>query len=179
MTDQARLPFVDDPAEPAATIFAGLRERGGSAPNLYRILAHSPSLLKAWVDLAWPLRRSKDTPRGLRELAITYLAVRRRTDYVATHHRHFASRHGVSDSQLDGLEPDGWKRDAGFDDGQRLVLTLVDEVFNGGSASEATIASLDSRFGSAGAVELVVTIAFYEAVCVVNRSFAIPVEPVE
>jgi hypothetical protein len=63
----ARVPLADlDPSDPAMetirTYFTG-REM----PEIYRTLANAPRLLRAWTDLAWPLRNEVLVPRGLRE----------------------------------------------------------------------------------------------------------------
>jgi alkylhydroperoxidase family enzyme len=172
----ARLPLVEDPAPPASRIFADLSQSGQPVPNLYKVLANAPRLLEAWVALAWPLRDAH-APRGLRELGITYLATRRGSEYVRVHHTRFARQNGASPEAIASLSPDGWDRDAPLDEVERLTLTLVDEVVEGGSASEPTVASLRRLLGDEQTVEMVLTTAFYEAVCVVNRSFDIPVEP--
>jgi alkylhydroperoxidase family enzyme len=172
----ARVPFVDDPGPPAREVFDGLRQAGRPVPNLYRVLANSPTILKAWVDFAWPLRAAS-APRGLRELAVAYLATRRGSEYVRTHHSRYARRHGTSDTQLASLRTDGWDPEGPWSDVERLALTLVDEIVAEGSASEATVDEMRKSMGDQHTVELVVTVAFYEAVCAVNRSFAIPIEP--
>jgi 4-carboxymuconolactone decarboxylase len=170
-----RIGMVEAPGAPGDEVFSGLRASGRPIPNLYKVLANAPVVLKSWVDFAWPLRDAS-APRGLRELAIAYLAIRRDSQYVRTHHSRYARRHGVSSEQIEALTPSGWDSAADFNDHQRLVLTLVDEVVRDGTATAATVASLDEQLGRQQTVELVVTVAFYEAVCVVNRSFDIPVE---
>jgi alkylhydroperoxidase family enzyme len=174
-TSTCRVPLVDEPGSPADGVFAQLRQDGQPVPNLYRALANAPAVLKGWVDFAWPLREGA-SPRHLRELAITYLAIRRGSEYVRKHHKRFAIQHGVEPAVLDALLPSGWDRWAPVTDVQRQVLRLVDEVVDDGAASEDTIHELEHRYGVEQAVELVVTVAFYEAVCVVNRSLDVPVE---
>jgi alkylhydroperoxidase family enzyme len=174
-TATCRVPLVDEPSTPADAVFAQLRRDGQPVPNLYRALANAPAVLKGWVDFAWPLREGA-SPRGLRELAITYLAIRRGSEYVRKHHKRFALQHGVEAAVLDAFSPSGWDRWAPLTDDQRNVLRLVDEVVADGAASEDTIHEMERRFGTEQAVELVVTVAFYEAVCVVNRSLDVPVE---
>jgi 4-carboxymuconolactone decarboxylase len=174
-TTPPRIGLVEDASPPANLIFESLREGGRPVPNLYKVLANAPRLLKAWVDLAWPLRDAS-APRGLRELAVAYLATRRGSEYVRVHHTRFALRHGISPEAIAALSPEGWERSAPLGEDERTVLTLVDEVVGHGAASEQTVGVLRQRFGDEQTVEMIVTVGFYEAVCVVNRSFAIPVE---
>lgn len=174
-SDGCRVPFEDDPREPAESVFSGLREAGRPIPNLYRVLANAPTILQGWVSLAWPLRDS-DSPRGLRELAIAYLATRRKSEYVRTHHTRFALRHGITNDQIAALRSTGWEPSDSFSTDQQLALRLVDDVVAHGAASAETIEALERTLGAAGTVELVVTVGFYECVCVVNRSLAVPLE---
>jgi 4-carboxymuconolactone decarboxylase len=171
-----RIAMVEDPGAPGDEVFSRLLASGRPIPNLYKVLANAPVILKSWVDFAWPLRNAS-AQRGLRELAVAYLAIRRDSQYVRTHHSRYARRHGVSSEQIEALTPGGWDSAADFSDHQRLVLSLVDDVVRDGAATAVTVASLQEQLGRQQTVELVVTVAFYEAVCVVNRSFDIPVEP--
>jgi 4-carboxymuconolactone decarboxylase len=168
------VPLLDDAPEPAASILRSLTRPGRPAPSLYRALAHSPQLLKAWIDLAWPLRALTAVPRADRELAITYLGHRRRCRYIVVHHAKFAAKQGVEPGQLAALtsaDPHASARTAG----QRAGLRLVDSVVTDGAGSRADIAELIEHYGQQGMVEFVVTIGFYEMVSVVNRSLRIPV----
>ena len=62
------------PSEPAdaelKAMFDEVRARGIAVPNLYRVIGHSPPLLRAWLDFAWPLRLHAKTSRRIRELLI-------------------------------------------------------------------------------------------------------------
>ena len=66
-------PDIDDPI--LNPIFDKFRDAGHEPPDLYRVLANAPAMLKAWVDLAWPLRLEATTSRALRELIIMRVAV--------------------------------------------------------------------------------------------------------
>ena len=57
----------DDPALRA--IFDEVRGRIDRVPDLYRLIGHSPALLRAWIDFAWPLRLNAKTSRATRETA--------------------------------------------------------------------------------------------------------------
>lgn len=168
------VPLLDDAPEAAGAILASVSGPGRPAPSLYRALAHSPELLRAWVDFAWPLRALPTVPRGDRELAITYLGHRRNCRYVVVHHAKFAGRHGVDEQRLAALATDR-PHDAAATPAQAAALRLVDSVVRAGAASADDIASLVRYYDRKGMVELLTTVAFYEMVCVVNRSLRIPV----
>lgn len=170
------VPLLDSFAPPADDIYPKITAGGRAASNLYRALAHTPHLLRAWVDFAWPLRKKVSIPRGDREVAIAYLARRRGSEYVRVHHSRFAAHHGITESQLDSLNRTPDERDVGFSDGQTAAMTLVDDVVANGVATPGTLAALEAAYGREGMIEMLVTVAFYETVCVVNRSLRIPVE---
>ena len=67
-------------------IFKAVQARGVEIPNLYRVLGYSPSMLRAWLDFAWPLRLNAGTPRSIRELLILRGAQRSRIEYEWVHH---------------------------------------------------------------------------------------------
>jgi alkylhydroperoxidase family enzyme len=169
------VPLLDDPDEPAASILRQVTRPGDTAPNLYRALANSPASLNAWVGIAWPLREPASVSKADRELAISYLATRRRCRYVEAHHRRFALRRGISEDQLKALGPRSFDSEM-FAPAQVALLTMVDEIISEGAASPATVQSASEHFGVAGVVELLVTVGFYEAVCVVNKSLRVPLE---
>jgi 4-carboxymuconolactone decarboxylase len=169
------VPFIDNPDPPADGVFEVARRSHWGIPNLYRVLAHAPELLKAWTDFAWPLRSSTGCP-ALRELGIVYLSKRRSSPYVIGHHVDLARRHGVTGRQLAGLSRFGWDRAGPYDETQRCVLEIVDQVVGAGAASEAAVRQLEALTGTRRTVEIVVVLAFYDAVCVVTRSLRVPLE---
>ena len=170
----SRVPLVMNPSSQDGSVYDGYIESGNVMPNLYRVLANTPGLLNAWVAFAWPLREIDSSPRAVRELAITYLAVRRSSEYVRVHHRRFARQYGVASELF--LELDQWRQTDAFNEQQRAALQLVDDIVDEGAASAETMAECVRIFREDGAVQLVVTVGFYEAVCVINRSVAIPLE---
>jgi AhpD family alkylhydroperoxidase len=166
--------LVNDPNLPDRLIFEQFRERAQVMPNLYRVLANTPALLTAWVAFAWPLRESSASPRAIRELAIVYLAIRRSCNYVQVHHGRYAHEFGVTPEQIQGLEH--WQNDGTYSEEQRIALQLVDDIVDHGAASAATVAECRRLFRDDGSVELLVTVGFYEAVCVINSSLGVPIE---
>src|SRR4051795_9369802 len=83
-----RLPLTsstpDDPL--LQEIFSEVRGRIGHIPALYRALGNSPAMLRAWIDLAWPLRLNSTTSRALRELVILRGAQMGMIEYEWAHH---------------------------------------------------------------------------------------------
>jgi alkylhydroperoxidase family enzyme len=155
-------PVSPTPADPQlAAMFAEVRARGIALPNLYRVLGHSPEMLRAWLDFAWPLRLQARTPRAARELLILRGAQLAEAEYEWVHHVPMALAAGVQQAQVDEFAD--WRESRRFSQEERAVLRLADEMFEG-PASAACVAELVQHYDTAGAVELVLTASFY--VCV-------------
>ncbi len=167
------LPPTPENPETAA-MFAEVRARGIEVPNLYRVLGHAPGMLRAWLDFAWPLRLQARTPRALRELLILRGAQRSEVEYEWAHHVPMALAAGVAQAKIDALS--AWPESALFDDAERAVLRLADEVTDGPGASAACVDALKRHFAEPEVVELVLTASFYVCVGRVLRSMDVELE---
>ena len=168
-----RLPLVpSDADEPRLNaVFDYFRERGHEVPDLYRTLGNSPALLEGWTKFAWPLRADADTPRGLRELQIMRVAQLTDAETEWDAHWDMAVTHGNSPEKLAQLAR--WRESDAFDDAERAVLALTDEMTENLEPSDATFADVEARFSPKEIVELTLTAAFYSCVSRVLRTLAI------
>ncbi len=165
-------PSPDNPE--TAAMFAEVRARGIEIPNLYRVLGHAPGMLRAWLDFAWPLRLQATTPRALRELLILRGAQRSKVEYEWVHHVPMALAAGVPQAKIDALA--AWPGSALFDDTERAVLRLADEVTDGPGASAECMEALKRHFAPSEVVELVLTASFYVCVGRMLRSMDVELE---
>lgn len=159
----------------AAALFAGMVQRGGEVPDLYRLLANAPELLQAWTNLAWPLRNLDYVGRGLRELLIMRTAQILRADYEWQHHWRLAIAAGVSEAQLEALKD--WRGAACFSEPERAALAMTDELAAQGHVSAEVFETLRGEFDEAQLVHLVLTVSFYVCVARVAHAFELDVEP--
>lgn len=173
----SRLPMLpDETPDPAlAAMFDEVRARGIPVPNLYRIIGHSPAMLRAWLDFAWPLRLQPATPRRLRELLILRGAQLSGARYEWVHHVPMALAAGVPQDQIDALAH--WASSPLFSEEERAVLRLADEVTRGPGASADCIDALARNGFDPGAiVELTLTASFYVCVSRFLQSMNVPLE---
>lgn len=173
----SRLPMVssepDDPALKA--MFDEVRARGIALPNLYRVIGHSPPLLRAWLDFAWPLRLHAKTSRRIRELLILRGAQISGAHYEWVHHVTMALAAGVTQTQIDALG--AWEKSALFSPEERAVLRLSDEVTRGPAASAGCMESLrQCGYDAAEIVELTLTASFYVCVSRFLQSMEVDLE---
>jgi len=172
----ARIPLLADQdiAPAVAEIFATIRGNGGTPPNLYRALGHSPAMLKAWIGLAWPLRFEPKLPRALRELVILRVSQLTEASYEEHHHTPMARAAGVSDRQLDDLPR--WRDSKAFSEAERAALAYTEAVTAGRKVPEAVHAELKRHYDAEGIVEITLTAAFYNCVSRILLSLEIDLE---
>ncbi len=170
----AMIPETPDDDRVSA-MFDEVTARWPRVPNLYRVLGNAPEMLRAWLDLAWPLRLEATTPRRLRELIILRGAQISRSGYEWAHHVPMALAAGISQAEIDGLED--WPSLASFTAAEKAVLRLTEEVTEGPHASADSIAALKKHFSDAEVVELVLTASFYVCVARFLASMDVELEP--
>ena len=171
-----RLPMV--PPEPddeiVASVFSAFTREGRAPIALYRVLAHSPELLRAYSVLPRTLRASGRTPRRLRELVILRVAQLVGSDYEWSHHKRMALDAGVPEGDIAALA--SWRESEAFSVSERAALRAAEELHDVALSDEA-FAELSACFEPDEIVELLLTASIYEAVARLLQGFAIEVEP--
>jgi AhpD family alkylhydroperoxidase len=162
----------DELDEGTRALFADMAKRGAEVPDLYRLLANAPELLKAWTDLAWPLRGFDATSRAVRELLIMRTAQWTGANYEWVHHWRLALAAGVSEPQLHELAD--WRTSDCFDAPQRTALAFADEMLQSGKVSNTAFDAVRTQFGDAGTIHLTLTVAFY--ICVARFAGAMELD---
>jgi 4-carboxymuconolactone decarboxylase len=166
---RCRVPAAGLP-EDVAAMLAG---REAAQLNLYRALANSPAVVRAWRDFLWTLRDECMSPRALREIAILRTAVRHSSQYEWFHHASMAVAAGVDAGVVASLGQ--WRNADALSDDERLVLELADAMCDGHVPQALARTALD-RFGAERYVELVVTIGTYVMVPRVLDALGVPTE---
>jgi AhpD family alkylhydroperoxidase len=150
---------------PGDPVLAAAAARTGRQPGqLYRTLAHSPSLLSAWTEFAARLRESPVSPRALRELLILRTAQLTSCAYEWAEHRDMAVAAGVTEEQILALHD--WSASALFDDATRLALSVAEAVVRGAALPPELADEVRRRLSPGVTVELILTASFY---CMASR----------
>jgi len=167
----ARVPYLDQ-----QDLAAEHRDLLARSINIVRALANSPNGLRAFHGLAEFIRfRSRLDPR-LRELAILMVGYVTRSPYEWSHHVEIGMRFGVSDADIRALMEEAEGRPSQLEPQARTVLKAAAEMTRGLGLSDATFAELRASLDNERTVDLVVTIAFYNAVVRVLASLQVDVE---
>ncbi|MBV9047649.1 MAG: carboxymuconolactone decarboxylase family protein [Solirubrobacterales bacterium] len=172
----SRVPLVaiDSDDEVVAEVFGRFREEGREPIALYRALANSPALLRAYSGLANALRHQASVPRSLRELVILRIATLTGSRYERAHHVPMARAAGVAEAKIAGVED--WLESNAFDERERALLRCADEVHRCALSDEA-FAELERFFDADEITELLLLLGFYEAVARVIDGLGLELEP--
>ena len=157
-----------------AEVFESFAREGREPIALYRVLAHSPQMLRAYAGLAQGLRYEAKTPRPLRELMILRTAQLTGSEYEWAHHRSMAAANEVSEEKVRALAD--WRSSALFEPSERAALRCVEEIHEVALSDDA-FGELERAVGAPATVELVLLASFYEAVARMIQAFGLEVEP--
>lgn len=150
-----------------------IRELNGEFLNLYKVLGHHSTLLSAWIEFAYTLRRDCTTARSLRELMILRGAQLCGSAYEWHQHRRWARQEGVTPEQIEDLMM--WRESPRYSDAERAALALT-EAMMAGDVQEAVFEELKQHFSASEIVELALTAGFYAMVPRVLNALKVPIE---
>ncbi len=165
----------EEPEDPQlAEMFSEVQQRWPHVPNLYRVLGNAPEMLRAWLDMAWPLRLNATTSRRVRELMILHGARLSETAFEWAHHVPLAKDAGVTEAEIDALLK-GTIPDT-VSDAERAALTVAEEITLGPEAAAESVEALKVHYTESEIVELVLTASFYVCVGRTLKSLDVPLE---
>jgi len=170
----ARLHYLD-----AGDLGADDQQLLTNPANLFRALAHSPGALRAILRFAdWNWNRSRLDPR-LRELASIQVGYSTRTLYEYAHHLEHGRAAGLSDADLSAVAVESAGGEGDVSVLERLVLRAAREVTLDLRLGDGTFRALHDHLSDELVVDLVVTIAFYNAIVRIIGALGIDLEPGE
>ena len=144
--------------------------------NLVRALVHSPNGARAFGNLAAFIRfKSRLDPR-LREMAILQVGYLARSPYEYSHHIKIGHDFGVSDDDIRAIAAETEGRGNTLDPLAKTVLKAAREMTTDLAISEMTFAALRENLDTERLTDLVLTIAFYNAVVRILATMQIDVE---
>ena len=155
----ARLPYLD--AQDLAPADRDLLARN---INLFRLMVHSPGAARAFNGLGRYIRFDSPLDPRLREMAIIQVGWITRVEYEFTHHVKIGREFGVSDDDIRAIIDETAGRPTTLDPLTRAVLRAAREMTEGLEASEDTFAQLRQGLDERSVTDLVIVIAFYNAV---------------
>lgn len=161
----ARVPYVtrDDLPENERAIFDRLEQsRGVPVGHIWRALANAPNLLDKILTYADELRQGTQIDKRYRELGVMMVGLVTKSAYEFDHHWNSALKAGVRREQLEALAD--FRTAPVFDDQERAVLAYAKEATETGEVSDETLNALRRYFDTPQAMEIVLTVAWYNTV---------------
>ena len=155
----ARLPYLEK-----GNLKPGDRELLARGINLHKILVHSPGAARAFGALGGYIRHGTTLDARLRELAILQVGWLAKSPYEWSHHIKIGYEFGVSKDDIRNLIADTNGDVTDLTDVDRAVLCAAREMTLQGVVSKNTYEKLEAHFSREHLVDLLVTIAFYNAV---------------
>jgi AhpD family alkylhydroperoxidase len=138
------------------------RERGVPTAHIFLALANAPNLLDRVLSLAGELRTGTVFEKRFRELGVLMVGLVTKCDYEFDHHWNSALQAGVRREQLENLA--AFETATLFDEAERSVLRYAKEATETGEVADATWDALRRHFDLRQAMEVVLTVAWYNAV---------------
>jgi alkylhydroperoxidase family enzyme len=156
-------------------LFDSMSQERGYVPNLYRTLAHSPVLLRDFVEMTADIRSRTALDPRLRELAI--LAVARVTGAAIQWLSHIpvALAAGVPQEQITGLPV--WERHPSFDDHERAVIRFAEAVTRDVRPAEDAWQAVRAFLSDREMVELTLVVGYYNMVARFLETVQVDVDP--
>jgi alkylhydroperoxidase family enzyme len=161
----ARVPYPTRDEYPSAYLTAYdrmLRERGDPPLNVFTALANIPNLLDPLLTFTREMREGAVIETRLRELAIMTVALATGATYEFNHHWNSALKAGLRREQLEQLA-DAEASDV-FDERERAIVRYAREATLSLEVSDPTWAALRKHFSVRETMDVVMAVAWYNAV---------------
>jgi alkylhydroperoxidase family enzyme len=173
----ARLPYTthNDLAEGDRAIWDRFVKERGQPGHIHRTLFNAPNLAGRFSDLAMELRNGTQLDPKLRELALMTVGRLTDGDYEFEHHWNICLRLGVKREQLEHLAD--FATSPLFNDQEKAVMRYAAEATQNLKVSDAAFNALRSFLDNRRIMELVLNVAFYNAVVRVLVPCGVEIEP--
>ena len=168
----ARLPYLDK-AELAPEHQDLLKRE----ITLFKLMVNSPNAARAFQGLGQFIRHKSRLDPRLREIAILAVGWITQAPYEWSHHVKIGQEFGVSEDDIHGLIAACEGKESKLEPVAKLVIKAAREMTEGLAVSDATFAELKKHFDNERLTDLVITMAFYNAVVRFLGSMRVDVEP--
>lgn len=147
---------------------------GMLALNIFRTLAHHPKLMDRFGRFGGFLLYRGLLPERERELVILRVGFRCGSVYEFGQHTRIGTEAGLAADEIGRLAAD---ETAGWEDADRELVDLVDELCATNAVTDGTWSRLAARWSEAELLELLVVAGFYRLVSGLLNSVGVQPEP--
>lgn len=136
-------------------------EASGGANFITRLLANSPNGFRPYVLMSNGLLNRAALPATVREVVILALARQRGTRYEWWEHEAMSAAAGVTAEQRAAIAADRIDDGSLFSDDERFAMALALRLRSGEGIEDADWDGARARWDDAGALDLVLTVAWW------------------
>ena len=177
-TATTRIPLLErDQVSPEmAAVYDALLKQRGVVPNMFKTLAHTPTLAMGIAGFLKSLLSDGALPGWYKELVATRLSARLQSSYAVAGHALSARQKGASEAQIAAAQGDF--ESGPFTDAEKLGLRCADRLHQSAQkVDDAFFAQLKSAYTDPQIVELVATAAAFELFPRLVDGLRIPTTP--
>jgi uncharacterized peroxidase-related enzyme len=142
-------------AEKVKPVFEGMEKKIGAVPNVFRVMAHNPEMLEAFLGLNATLPKT-ELDGKLRELAYIKTSELNGCDYCLHHHRAMGKKAGLNDRQL--AETADFDSSDAYDALQRDVMRFAEQSTRHIHVDDSLFNRLKKSLNDRQLVELTMTV---------------------
>ena len=174
----ATVSMIETPPSPEVREFYELVERasrGLGVLNVFKVMAHTPELMKSWWGMMTVLLTRLELDARHRELAILRLFQIKGGAYGFAHHVRIGRNAGITDDEIAGLSEYATNGRFGAED--TLVLRYTDAVTELRDDAATIATEVKAAFGERTLVELTFCIANWILMAHLLQPLQIELEP--
>jgi AhpD family alkylhydroperoxidase len=173
----ARVPFLkrNDLAEKDRAVYDNIEKSRGGVGFIWQALLNAPNITDRILALADELRHGTQIDKRTRELAVLVVGQTTKCDYEFDHHWNAALKAGIPRAHLEVLAE--FETSPLFDEKDRAVMRFAKEVTQSGAVKDATWDALRGFYETRQAMEIQLTVAWYNMVVRILLPLDIQNEP--
>jgi uncharacterized peroxidase-related enzyme len=176
---KTRIPLLErDQVTPeVARVYDALHKVRGVVPNMFKALAHTPTLALATAGYLKALLSDGALAGWYKELIATRMSVLNSSEYAVSAHALSARQKGASEDQIAAVKSDF--EHGPFTQTERLGLRCAEKIHRSGrDLDDASFAELKNAYNDAQIIELIATAAVFEFFPRFVDGLRIPITPV-
>ena len=167
---------LDPESELATLLGSSMANADGQPLNIFAVLAHHPKLLKRFNLFGGFLLNKGLIPPREREIVILRVGWNAGAVYEFGQHTLIGTEAGLTAEEIAALASPSCLDDHPWDDPDRDLIRMADELCDDDCVSEITFARLAHRWDEAQLVELVICAGFYRLVSGFLNTMAVPLD---
>ena len=168
---------IDPDSELAALLASTMRNAEGDPFNIFGILAHHPKLLKRFNLFGGFLLNKGLVPAREREVVILRVGWNSGAVYEFGQHTIIGTEAGLTEAEISALASPSCLDDHAWEDPDRDLIRMADELCDDNCVSEITFARLAHQWNKAELVELIICAGFYRMVSGFLNTMSVPLDP--